>query len=90
MVDWDLTLHQRLSEAPAVTGRALRGLARYQAASRLYRLPTMLRRFRHRLGETEPIPNEIPPWMVRDIALPVLSRVRSSRPRPLPAFPHSV
>ncbi len=79
MLDWAVTLHQRLPEAPGVAGRALRRLARYQAASRLYRLPTMLRRFRQRLGATEPIPDEIPPWMVRDIAVAVLSRSRSSQ-----------
>ena len=50
-VDWALALHQRLPEAPAVTGRALRRLARYQATARLYRLPSMLRRFRERLGD---------------------------------------
>jgi hypothetical protein len=74
VVEWALMLHQRLPEAPAVSGRALRRLARYQAASRLYRLPSMLRRFRQRLGATQAIPEEVPAWMVRDIALPVLGR----------------
>lgn len=74
VVDWALTLHQRLPEAPAVTGRALRRLARYQANARLYRMPTMLTRFRERLGATDPIPPEVPAWMVRDIALPVFGR----------------
>ena len=66
-VDWALSLHQRLPEAPAASGRALRRLARYQATSQLYRMPTMLRRFRERLGGAGPIPEEVPAWMVRDI-----------------------
>jgi hypothetical protein len=74
LLDWALTLHQRLPEAPAVTGRALRRLARYQANARLYRLPTMLRRFRQHLGSVGPIPDEVPAWMVRDIALPAFGR----------------
>lgn len=69
-IEWALTLHQRLPEAPAVSGRALRRLAGYQANARLYRLPTMLRRFRERLGAQTPVPEEVPAWMVRDIALP--------------------
>ena len=51
VVDWALMLHQRLPEAPAASGRALRRLARYQANARLYRLPSMLRRFRERIQE---------------------------------------
>ncbi len=74
LVDWALTLHQRLPEAPAASGRALRRLARYQANSRLYRLPSMLRRFRQRLGSSDDIPEEVPAWMVRDIGLPVFGR----------------
>ena len=74
VVDWALMLHQRLPEAPVVSGRSLRRLARYQASSRLYRLPSMLRRFRQRLGATGAVPEEVPAWMVRDIALPVLGR----------------
>ena len=76
VLDWALTLHQRLPEAPAVTGRALRRVARYQATARLYRLPSMLRRFRERLGAAGPIPEEVPAWMVRDIGLPIFGRVR--------------
>ena len=68
-VDWALTLHQRLPEAPAVTGRALRRLARYQANARLYRLPSMLRRFRALLAVPGDVADEVPAWMVRDIAL---------------------
>jgi hypothetical protein len=79
VLEWSLMLHQRLPEAPAVSGRALRRLARYQASSRLYRLPSMLRRFRQLLGAAGAIPEEVPAWMVRDIALPVLGRA----PRPL-------
>lgn len=78
VVDWALTLHQRLPEAPAVSGRALGRLARYQARSRLYRLPSMLRRFRQRLGGSGQIPEEVPPWMVRDIGLPVFGHVKTS------------
>ena len=70
LVDWALTLHQRLPEAPAVAARALHRLARYQATSRLYRMPSALRRFRERLGAVEPLVDEVPAWMVRDIALP--------------------
>lgn len=77
-LDWAWMLHQRLPEAPAVTGRALRRLARYQATARLYRLPTMLRRFRERLGRTGDVPAEVPAWMVRDIGLPSFGRVRNS------------
>lgn len=77
IVDWALMLHQRLPEAPAVSGRALRRLARYQANARLYRMPTMLARFRERLGATDPIPPEVPAWMVRDIALPAFGRTGS-------------
>jgi len=73
-----LTLHQRLPEAPAVSGRALRRLARYQATARLYRLPTMLRRFRGRLGESGEIPEEVPVWMVRDIEVPPFARARKA------------
>jgi hypothetical protein len=78
-VEWALALHQRLPEAPAVSGRAIRRLARYQATARLYRLPTMLRRFRQRLGGTGEIPEEVPAWMVRDIGLPVFGRERTQR-----------
>jgi hypothetical protein len=35
----------------------------------------MLGRFRERLGGAEPIPAEVPAWMVRDIGLPLFSRV---------------
>ena len=48
-LDWALTLHQRLPEAPAASGRALRRLARYQATARLYRLRYMVWDFRARL-----------------------------------------
>lgn len=75
-VEWAWALHQRLPEAPDVSARALRRLASYQATARLYRLPTMLRRFREKLGANNPVPVEVPPWMVRDIALPLLGRVR--------------
>ena len=74
-VTWALMLHQRLPEAPAVSGRALRRLALYQATARLYRLPTMVQRFHQRLGEAGKIPDEVPAWMVRDIGLPVFGRV---------------
>lgn len=77
-VEWAWALHQRLPEAPAVTGRTLRRLARYQALARLYRMPTMLSRFRERLGATGSQPAEVPAWMVRDIALPVLGRAARS------------
>jgi hypothetical protein len=77
-VDWALTLHQRLPEAPEVSGRALRRLARYQATARLYRLPTMLRRLRERLGAGDDLPEEVPAWMVRDIGLPPFERARVS------------
>ncbi len=73
-VVWALTLHQRLPEAPAVSGRALRRLARYQAAARLYRLPSMLRKFAQKLNANDGIPEEVPAWMVRDISLPLLGR----------------
>jgi hypothetical protein len=79
LVNWALTLHQRLPEAPDASGRALRRLARYQATARLYRMPTMLRRFRERVGSAEPIPDEVPAWMVRDIALPVFGRTAGPR-----------
>ena len=78
VLDWALTLHQRLPEAPAVSGRALRRLARYQATARLYRLPSMVRAFRARLGEAGAIPDEVPAWMVRDIGLPIFGRERRS------------
>lgn len=80
LLDWALILHQRLPEAPAVSGRALRRLARFQATARLYRLPTMLRRFRERVGASGVIPDEIPAWMVRDIGLPVLGRTAERSP----------
>ena len=73
-VSWALMLHQRLPEAPAVSGRALRRLAVYQANSRLYRLPTMLRRFQAKLGIQTTIPEEVPSWVVRDIGLPPLGK----------------
>ncbi len=74
LLDWALTLHQRLPEAPAVSTRALHRLAHYQAASRAYRLPSMLHRFRERVGGCGEIPEEVPAWMVRDIGLPHLGR----------------
>lgn len=76
VVDWALTLHQRLPEAPAASGRALLRLANYQAASRIYRLPSQLRRLREKLGISTAIPEEVPSWMVRDIGLPVFRRDR--------------
>ncbi len=82
LLDCALTLHQRLPEAPSVTGRALHRLAAYQAGSRLYRLPSMLRRFRQHLGLTHPIPDEVPAWMVRDITLPRLERWNSTEDTP--------
>ena len=74
VLNWALTLHQRLPEAPAVSGRALRRVALYQATARLHRLPTLLRRFAERLGGAGDIPEEIPAWMVRDIGFPVFGR----------------
>jgi len=79
VLDWALTLHQRLPESPGATGRALRRLARYQATARLYRLPSMLRRFREHVGAAGPIPEEVPAWMVRDIGLPVFGRVTEEK-----------
>jgi hypothetical protein len=76
LLDMACALHQRLPEAPHVTSRALRRLAGYQASSRMYRAPSLLRRFRGQLGRTDPIPEEVPSWMVRDIALPPFSRRR--------------
>ena len=76
VLDWALTLHQRLPEAPAASGRALHRLARYQATARLYRLPSMVRTFRARLGAAGEIPEEVPAWMVRDIGLPIFGRER--------------
>ena len=78
-VEWALILHQRLPEAPSVNGRALHRLAHYQATARLYRMPTMLRRFRRVLGLCAPVPEEVPAWMVRDITLPPFARPRASR-----------
>ena len=58
------------------SGRALRRLAVYQANSRLYRLPTMLRRFQTKLGLQTAISEEVPGWMVRDIGFPALGKNR--------------
>jgi len=55
VLEWAATLHQRLPHAPAVSGCALLRLARYQALARMYRLPSMLRRFRQQLGAAEPL-----------------------------------
>ena len=68
--DWAAALHQRLPEAPDVSMRALKRLAAYQAASRLFRMATAVTRFRAVLGNRSEIPDEVPAWMVRDIALP--------------------
>lgn len=73
-VEWALALHQRLPDGPAASPRALLRLARFQAISRTYRLPTMLGRFRERLGGKDPVPEEVPAWMVRDIGVPPLAR----------------
>lgn len=80
-LNWALTLHQRLPEAPAASGRALRRVALYQATARLHRLPTLLRRFGERLGGTGEIPEEIPAWMVRNIGLPVFGREQAQNRR---------
>jgi len=82
VLDWAVTLHQPLPEAPAVSARALRRVARYQATARVYRLPTMLRRFRVRVGAMGEIPAEVPAWMVRDIGLPQLGRCAGRRAAP--------
>lgn len=79
VLDWALSLHQMLPEAPAVSARALRRLAGYQANARMYRLTTMLRRFRGRVEAIGEIPTEVPAWMVRDIGLPRLERVSDAR-----------
>ena len=68
--DWAVALHQRLPEAPDVSARALKRLAAYQAASRLFRMATAVARFRAVLGNRSEVPAEVPSWMVRDIALP--------------------
>jgi len=68
--DWAAALHQRLPEAPDVSARALKRLAGYQAASRLFRMATAVSRFRAVLGNRSEVPAEVPAWMVRDIALP--------------------
>jgi len=78
LLDMASTLHQRLPECPDAAARALRRLARYQAVSRLYRMPSMLNRFRGRLGRQNDVPVEVPAWMVRDIALPVFGRKSSA------------
>jgi hypothetical protein len=82
VLEWALTLHQRLPEAPGASGRALRRLARYQANARLYRLPSMVRAFRARLGGAGAIPEEVPAWMVRDIGLPIFGRERKPSAAP--------
>src|ERR1051325_9133792 len=63
VADWAATLHQRLPEAPAVSARALKRLAAYQAASRLFRMATAVSRFRAALGNRSEVPAEIPAWM---------------------------
>lgn len=83
VIDWALALHQRLPEAPAASARALRRLAGYQARARVYRLPSMLRRFRTALGGTSNVPDEVPAWLVRDIGLPVFGRTKTEGRRPL-------
>ena len=81
-LNWALTLHQRLPEAPAASGRALRRVALYQATARIHRLPTLLRHFAERLGGVGDIPEEIPAWMVRDIGLPVFGRENKQTQQP--------
>jgi len=81
--DWATMLHQRLPEAPAVSARALKRLAAYQAASRLFRMATAVQRFRTVLGIRSEVPPEVPAWMVRDLALPPLERAKHPR-RPGP------
>jgi hypothetical protein len=78
LLDLACALHQRLPEAPHVTARALRRLASYQAGARMYRAPSLLRRFRSQVGGATPIPEEVPAWMVRDIGLPVFGRPNKS------------
>ncbi len=78
--DLAAALHQRLPEAPDVSARALKRLASYQAASRLFRMPTAIHRFRAALGCQSEVPAEVPAWMVRDLALPPLGRRKQSLP----------
>ncbi len=77
--DWAVALHQRLPEVPAVSARALKRLAAYQAASRIFRMPTAIRRFCVALGNRSEAPAEVPPWMVRDLALPRFNRPEKAK-----------
>ncbi len=81
VADWAVALHQRLPEAPDVSSRALKRLAVYQANSRLFRMATAVNRLREALGSHSEVPREVPAWMVRDIALPLLRREHALRKR---------
>jgi hypothetical protein len=86
IVAWALTLQQPLPEAPEVSTRALLRVARYQAISRVYRLPSMLRRFHQKLGGTTAIPRQAPAWMVRDVGLPPFGPHVRAKSKPNPEF----
>lgn len=75
LVDMALLLHQALPEGGYSSQRALKRLAIYQARSRSFGLPRFLRNIRKVLGAAKPLDSgTVPPAMVRDIALPELSR----------------
>jgi hypothetical protein len=74
LVDMALMLHQALPESGYSSQRALQRLAAYQARARAFGLPCFLRNIRKALGADKPLePGQVPPAMVRDIALPELS-----------------
>src|ERR1035437_4208305 len=56
VLDWALTLPQRLPEAPAASSRALHRLARYQATARLFPLPSLGRTLPARVGAAGGVP----------------------------------
>ena len=61
--------------------RALERLALYQARSRAYKMPTFISNVRHALGRPDLPDREVPPRLVRDIAIPAITRTANRQPR---------
>jgi hypothetical protein len=75
-LDEALLLHQALPASGYASQRALTRLALYQAHARAFGMVGRIIAYREKLGLGPLAAHSVPPGMVRDIALPPLSRQR--------------
>jgi len=71
-------LHLALPARGYASQRALERLALYQARSRAYGMPNFIKNVRRKLARPDLPDREVPPRLVRDIAIPLITRTRKA------------